>query len=422
MKQFKELVLLWGVLCFFNACTSSRDVVFEKIYSLIEQENFFKAKEFYDSNRNDFLQIHQNFIEAVLYNAFNQSEESENKIDFLIENKKSIPDSLIIKLYALKKDNSLKLFNYKEAKNVVSVILNDYKEYLTEAQFKDYENDLKLYTALENTPPQKVVIRKNSIIKTTKDMAGLTTLKVFIASDSLDFIFDTGANLSTTSMSIAEHFKMQIITGNIDVGTATSQKVIAQLAVCKKLTFGHIDVYNAVFLVLPNEFLYFPKDGYQIFGILGFPIIQALKEIHISQDNKFIVPKKETTFTGQSNFAMDGLMPMIYIDGKNFRFDTGADFTVLYQKYYLENQKEIEQKYQLQKFSFAGAGGKEEYEGFIINPTFKVSGKDITLKNVNLLKNKIYHDESYYGNIGQDLIRQFDTMILNFDQMFIKFE
>ncbi|MGD8779863.1 MAG: hypothetical protein PVH88_12990 [Ignavibacteria bacterium] len=170
-----------------------------------------------------------------------------------------IPDSLKLELYAAHKSNSLKLFNYKGAKNAVTIILKDYKEYLNESEIKDYENDFKLYSALENVPPQKVVIREKSTIQTTKDMVGL----------------------------------------------------------------------------------------------------YSLKEIHITQDGKFIVPKEDTNFTGNSNFAMDGLMPMIYIEGKHFRFDTGADSTVLYHKYYVENQQEIEQQYQLQKFCFAGAGGQK---------------------------------------------------------------
>lgn len=422
MKHLKKIVFLLGILCCLNACNTNKDVVFNEIYSLIEEKNFFKAEERYNSIQSNLSETHKRFTEAILDNAFNRLEKSEKEIDYLLKNKNSIPDSLIYMLFAVHKDNSLKLFHYKEAKNAVATILKDYKKHLTEKQLEDYENDLKLWTALGNTPPQKVVIRTNSIIQTKKDMAGVNTLNVSFENDSLDLIFDTGANLSTTSTSTAKHLKMKIIPVDINVGSSTSQKVLAQLAVCEKFTIGHIDVYNAVFLVVPDELLIFEEGNYQIYGILGFPVMQALKEIKITQDGEFIVPKEESTFTGNSNFAMDELMPLICIEGKHYRFDSGANHTELYYKFYVENKEEIERQYKPQKFKSAGVAGEEEYIGYLINHTFNVSGKDVTLKNIKLLKNTIYHDETYYGNIGQDLIKQFNTMTLNFDQMFIKFE
>ncbi|RTZ49457.1 hypothetical protein EJ377_02110 [Chryseobacterium arthrosphaerae] len=68
-----------------------------------------------------------------------------------------------------------------------------------------------------------------------------------------------------------------------------------------------------------------------------------------------------------------------------------------------------------------GAGGKAEYDGFKVNHTFHILGKEIPLKDISLLKSKI-NKENVYGNMGQDVIRQFNTMTLNFDQMFIKFD
>jgi hypothetical protein len=67
-----------------------------------------------------------------------------------------------------------------------------------------------------------------------------------------------------------------------------------------------------------------------------------------------------------------------------------------------------------------GAGGNVEYEGFVIQHTFHIGDKPIALKKINLLKSKI-KNETVYGNIGQDIIRQFSKMTLNFKDMFIHF-
>lgn len=422
MKLFKGIVFLFGILFCLTTCNHQDDAVFNKIYTSIKQDNFFKAKELYNSNRDGLSKPHQQFVEAFLNNAFNRHEESEEKINLLIKQEKSLPDSLQFELYKLKTDNSIKLYKYKEAKNAILTILSDYKEFLTNETLLGFENVLKIWTALENTPPQKVDIQGESIIKMEKDLAGLNNLKVSRDTDSLNFIFDTGANLSTTIESVAKQLKMKIIPVDIEVNTITGSKVQAQLAVCDRLTMGHIEMHNVVFLVLPDEGLSFPQINYQIYGILGFPVIEALKEIRITKDGNFIVPEIESTFTENSNMAMDGLTPLIYIDKRHFTFDTGANKTILYNSFYLENKEEIDSNYPLKKISFSGASGMAEFDGFEISQTFTIGKKEVSLENVNLLTEKISESETVYGNIGQDIIQQFDTMILNFNQMFIQFE
>lgn len=422
MKQIKNSLILLVIAINLIACNRNDEDTFREIYVLTEQNNFFKAKERYESNKEALSKTYQQFIEAILDNAFNKLEESEKKIDALINQKSNIPDSIILQLYKVKYDNSVKLYKYKEAKNTAQIILNNYTNLLDDETKSSYENNLKIWTALENSPTQKVDIKKTTSLKIEKDIAGLSNLKVFANKEPFNFIFDTGANLSTTSLSVAKRSKMSIIPVDIEVGTITGIKVQAQLAVCDKLTMGDIDIFNVIFLVLPDETLSFPEVDYQIYGILGFPVIEALKEISITQNGDFIISAKESNFSGSSNMAMKELTPLIYINNKHFTFDTGADETILYHAFYKESKKEIDENYQPKKIGFGGAGGNKEFDGYIIDYTFDVGGKQVKLDSINLLKEKITESETVYGNIGQDLIQNFNTMTINFNQMFIKFE
>ncbi len=63
------------------------------------------------------------------------------------------------------------------------------------------------------------------------------------------------------------------------------------------------------FLVFPDEALAFPEIGYQIHGIIGFPVIEGMKEIEITRDDRFIVPDKRSTFS-ERNLAIDFLTPL----------------------------------------------------------------------------------------------------------------
>lgn len=422
MKSIENRVVLLILLLAVNLANAQETKSFEEIYDLVENTNYFKAKELFDLNNSQLTNLQQLYAEAAINNAFNQLEESEKAIDEVLSREEKMTDSLLYKLYEIRCDNAIKLYKYKEAKEAIVTILSDYKEFLNEEEALDFENSLKIWTALENVKSQTVEITGRTEIQLEKDKAGLNNLKVTGAKKSFNFIFDTGANLSLTTHSIVKQLKMKLIPVEIDVMTITGTSVIANLAVCEQMTIGNITIQNAIFLVLPDNSLTFKEIDYQIYGIIGFPIMEALKEIQLTKDGRFIVPEIESTFNQPSNMAMNGLTPMIYINNKHFTFDTGAAKTMFYSAYYLENKDEVEQNYASEKISFGGANGMAEFDGFLINYTFEIGGKEVLLHKIDLVKDKIKDTESSYGNIGQDLIQEFDTMILNFNQMFIKFE
>src|SRR5690606_12988409 len=222
-------------------------IFFNSIYTLFNQDNYFLAHESFLANRSKLSNPYQQFTEAILYNAFNKPSESELIINSLL-NSNDIPDSLHLILYETKYDNAIKLYDYAEATNAVDAILKNYSSFLSENEAADYINSHNLWNALHNIPPMTAEIRGNTSIEMKKDIAGLNTLNVSSGMDSLFFIFDTGANLSTTTRSVARQLNMNIIPTDIEVGSITGEKGMAQLAVCDTLSMGHITWSNVVFL------------------------------------------------------------------------------------------------------------------------------------------------------------------------------
>lgn len=416
-KAISCAVLLVSVITLGQTHNSS----FDALYGQIEQKNFFKARELFGVAKKNLPVQYQYFTEAILDNAFNKPEESNKKIVKLEELKTELPDSLMLKVLYIKEDNCMKQYDYAGAKKAVQAALNQYNSFLTEEKKEDLKNNLKIWTALENEPRQKVTVKGSTRLKMKKDKAGLKNLNVSIGKDTMNFIFDTGANISTISASAARRLKMKIISAGIDVDAVTGISIKADLAVCSRLVLGNSIVENAVFLVFEDTALSFPQINYQINGILGFPVIEALNEVQLTQDDYFIVPDAETKINTPSNMAIDGLSPLIFIEGKHFTFDTGADHTMLYEAFYRENKENIDKQYPLTKIGMGGVGGKIEYDGFKVNYNFQILDKKVSLTNVSVLKTKI-NKEKVYGNIGQDVIRQFNKMTLNFNQMFIKFD
>ncbi|MGL4632376.1 MAG: pepsin/retropepsin-like aspartic protease family protein [Leadbetterella sp.] len=360
------------------------------------------------------------FIQAHLDNAFNKLESSNQSIKKLL--KAPISDSVRAELYALKKDNAIKLYNYKDARSAIDSLLGRLRYVLTEDKTKDLENDFKIWSTLENIPKQRIKIQGETHLNMIRDKVGLNTLKISKGKDTLDFIFDTGANLSCVTESSAKLMQMKVFDPEIEVGSITGKKVKTKIGVCEYLKIGNIEVWNAIFLVFRDSDLAFPQISYQMNGILGFPVIEAMKEIQISKDGSLVIPKIQTQINQPSNMAIMELIPLICIDEKHFTFDTGADHTILYRPYYLTNKNYIDTTFKRTKIKFGGAGGAKDFEGFKVDHTFTILDKKASLQDVSLVSETIDDDKYVYGNIGQDVIKQFSKMTINFSSMFIKFD
>ena len=422
-KLISLLVVLVAAGCSPAKNTVSSNAYYKHADSLLEQKDFFSARDYIAANPNRFGKMHKALLDAKISHAFNKPQLSNENIDLLFTRYKAqLSDSVIVSLLEMKQANHGRLYQYTEAKEAVSDILEHYYSGLPQKDKDDYENMKAIWTALSGQPAQQVLHRGSLIIKMTRDKANLTNLPVRTRNGVIDFIFDTGANLSTVTQSTAQRMMMKTLGATIEVGSITGAKVMSDLAVCPEFSIGNITVKNAVFLVFPDAALAVPQIEYQINGIIGFPVIEALKEVQITQQDEFIVPDTPSVVHEQ-NMALDFLTPVIRIGDEYFTFDTGATGTSLYKKYFEKHRDKVVGKYELAGLVLGGAGGAATKKGYNFTYTPVVNGKQLTIDKVQLFIDDIEDDKShYYGNIGQDLIKQFKKMTLNFDAMSIRFD
>lgn len=421
----KTFTLLFLYILFLFGCRETHESeAFSEIFTMLRQKDYFTAQETLLRKAHELSPEQQDVLEAIIFNAFNEIEKSEETIR-QITNPATHPlsDSVSLVLLDVQHDNAAKSYQYKMAKDALSEIIDQHASSLSTEQLDDYRNSLKLWTILQDQPPQKVAITAPLTMQMTKDAAGLNNLSVSFDEDSIDFIFDTGANISTVTRSTAARLAMEVLPDSIQVGTITGSKVYAQLAVCPKMSLGSVQIGNAIFLVFDDEHLAFPQINYQINGIIGFPIIEALGEIQITRDGTFVVPMSNEEAEYDQNMSFDHLTPIIRLDGKHYNFDTGADETIFFKRYFDENREQIESAYELTEIQFGGAGGQTTYPGYRIDFSAMINNKRIQLSDVPVLKEEITGKwDHIYGNVGQDVIRQFDKMTMNFRDMYVVFE
>jgi hypothetical protein len=191
------------------------------------------------------------------------------------------------------------------------------------------------------------------------------------------------------------------------------------------MKIGNIMLNNVVFYVMKDEDFTF--GPYKIEGIIGAPIMRAFGEFKITKDNNFIVPEVPEN-KDIKNFAYTNYTPviqMVYMnDSLNFIFDSGNNDITLYKPFFDKYSNEISEKYKLTKINLGGAGGLIETDGYIIDKiSLKSENLSAELVNINLLINALTDDQKYFhGNLGQAYIKQFNTLVMNFKNMYIEFQ
>lgn len=372
------------------------------------------------------------YYEAFVKNFFHDLQASNKAIDrLLLHHRKEMTEKATVALLMKKIDNYVKLYQYREAYLTSRTLLTRFAKALNKEQADDVANSAIIWEGLQNTPPQSVTVERDTRIPYVRDIAGLINIPVQFADSSFQFIFDTGANLSVISESYAKKAGLTLLNKFFKVKAITGLEIDANLSVAKEFRIGDITIRNAVFMVFPDSALSLAGGRYVIRGIIGFPVIEQLQEVHIvksSGDEKpsITVPKKPT-HSSIGNFGMDELIPVINIgvndDTLAFTFDTGAQTTILNAPYFRKYKKDIETNGKPITMHTGGAGGSVESAAYQLPVTrFTVSNETVSVPELSVkTATAESKDGFYFGNLGQDVMYQFKEMIINFKSMYVEF-
>ncbi|MFP5437754.1 MAG: retropepsin-like aspartic protease [Bacteroidia bacterium] len=405
-----------------NTTVFSEPTVYHNIDSLISQKDFFKSREFFNRDSATLTEYHALMVKASLHNAFNKPAQSNAAINKLFEfYGAQLTDSVKLNLLRIRSGNHARLFDYSGAATALSVLLHDYPLLISGAEITDFQNSLETWQALAARPAQTVTRNGTVRMKMQRDKVGLKNIHIKRDTLSMPFVLDTGANFSTVNETTAAKMGMVIVDSAIDVGAITGKLVEARLGICPEFSIGSIVVKNAVFLVFPDASLYFPQVDYQLNGIIGFPVIEALGEIQLTHEDELIVPENPTVYKNQ-NMTLDFLTPIIQLGTEYYTFDTGAANTMLYPKYY-NAHPEAYSGLKLREFQSGSVGGIVKRSGYLVTFNTMINNKKVTVDNVDLYAEDTNPQSAvFYGNLGQDLFSNFKKITINFRQMFIKFD
>ncbi len=116
-----------------------------------------------------------------------------------------------------------------------------------------------------------------------------------------EWIFDTGANISTVTDSEARRMGLAVRQSKAWVGGSTDKRSTLRLAGAGDLGFRGAHIHNELFFVLADQTLNIGPMHCQITGIPGLPVMRALGRVGIAGDGQVQIRPRNTVGAGEAN-------------------------------------------------------------------------------------------------------------------------
>ena len=431
-KSICARTLIFICIIFFletiTACSASRfgnPKLSREMTELLNAKDYFTLETILNNNGSQLSETQKLYYKALLENRFNQTEQSLQTIDLLFyKHKKSLDEKTIAELLNHKSGNHTKQFEYKQAAEALRDMIELYGHLLDDFSREALTRDLQRLELLKNIPPQKIIRAKDTMIQFKINERGQITIPVVCNGVNGMFIFDTGANNSVISKSIATRMGIKLIDGSIQVRLATGNYIEAKLGVADNLNIGEILFKNIVFTIVDDEQLSLNN----IHGIIGFNLMNQMKEIRIDFKKGNILFPVTPVKLDLRNLYLTGSTPVARLksglDTLLFQLDTGATQSIYTKKYFDAHRERIVNDGQRVATMNRSLGDEINSEGYVLtNVPFEVGNFEMTLPEI-LVETREYpmvKMRNFDGVLGQDVLTHFDEMILNFESMYLTF-
>ncbi len=287
-------------------------------------------------------------------------------------------------------------------------------------------NNQLLMAALSDVAAETVEFGADVPIRATRTRLGSWDVPVQVNGARGQWIFDTGAGMSTLTESEAKRMGLSVVETKTYVRGSTGHKNTLRLAVAGDLQFGPARLHNVVFLVLADAALAIGPLHYQITGILGLPVLRALGRLGISSDGAIGIHPGETASREMPNLFFDDDSPIVEISHAGHRLqmflDTGANDSTLYpsSRNALTHEETLQLRTRREKT--AGAGGMIKRKAIMV-PALRIEFFEtpINLRKLSLLPEAPAGSSRYRdGVIGMDAL--WGGFLLDFTAMRLEVE
>lgn len=438
------IIILLSLLSFRTISAQQPD---QRIGELINTENWFGLEKEYpilkDSIQVPFLKV---VAEAMIARNFNQKERALECLNELLSKYQSDLGGGVFNFIILRAQLLEEMGRYAEAADFIKNVLDQLKgQGVTQGldamgYYYQHVNALRELPALSLSRPNHDV----SVPFTLKELkpkrieswmrkkdernpdakSVLMSIPVTLHGETIPFHFDTGAGTTFVTEKFVREKGLPLI-GDSVIYTGNSKGLRTFI---DSLQIGEITVRNIVAgvgLEKESELL----DLVGVGPILGRDVISAIGETQICmEDSTMLFPFKTSQLPAYGRNMLYNSHVESTAGGESLRFlfDTGNasnNTCYLYAAYYNSHREIIDKIATTDTISGGGYGIAGAREMKVIRP-FSLSIGNMPIKFVEAVvdEESTLTDEHCHGNIGIAAVLQHSKTIINFRDMFVKFE
>jgi Aspartyl protease len=315
---------------------------------------------------------------------------------------------------------------YGDSAGAYATLLKGYGSQFPPGDLQGFSDNLQTHELLRGAPAQLIMASMSFTVPTQRDALGNTDVPVKIGKTEMWWMFDTGANISTISLSTAKRLGLAISKGRATTQSgATGNEVPLHTAIIPELGFGSALIHNAVVLVMDDKELDIDLGNdrhHAIQGILGYPVLSALESVTFFEDRLDVAPASPSSSRCAPLYVQD-LTPLIAVTsgGKDlvFSLDTGASTGTLTARYFHAFAEQFA-TLKPNRTSAGGAGGVRFMQGYTLpSMELRLGTATATLHDIVVLTEPLGTGvlDSVYGNLGQALLAPFRSYTIDFSRM-----
>lgn len=272
---------------------------------------------------------------------------------------------------------------------------------------------------LRTAPPQTVQLHAPSMLQGVRTDLGWIEIPVEANGTNELWVLDTGANTSVVTETTARRIGLVLLDGAAQTTDINGSKVSFHIGVLLELRIGNAVLYNVELPAASDAA--FNIMGYQMRGIIGFPVQSALGRITVYSDAHVGINAESANGPGSEMF-MEEQTPLAVADAAGadrlFSLDTGALGSQFGVRFYRAVRSQLTRKMRA-SIELAGAGGLRHFRGYKMERLkLTLGGQDVTLPSTTILAEPNGSDlDTFFGNLGQDVFGAYSAYTIDFQSL-----
>jgi len=416
-----------------------------RLQNLLADHQYLRVAEQLDRLPPDQAQ----FYRGILANRSNELKQSIDLLDPLIDEVTASGNTAHEKLLreALAEDY-LRLGDWAKAAEAYQTLDARLHAKLSPDEQDEIEMPLKMLPLAKDNPPTIIEACDPFTQQVTTDPLGLIDVPVFVDARSRSWMLDPTAPFNLIARSTAKGAGLKVSDETATIHTLTGRPIQVHVTVIPRFTIGgRLTLRNMTAFVFNDADYRFPRSGYQVEGVLGYPALAAIGSLTVTFDNtiqirpaKQIAPaeKDDLLITG-APFFLDGDQVIVALgraqnstadasapqtasadpnDDRMFAVDAGGQQTYLTSRYFDEHAAEFNSQ-KMELFSIAGQQSVPQPAYFADNVPLAVGNTIADLRGIRVLTRPLGTAalDDVYGVLGIDALDQFKSYTFDYRTM-----